>query len=170
MQIRDQRGCSALHYAANISSQVKDEIIHLMVDTLRQTGTHTHRHTVTNRSLCIKFTSWWYVGFVFIVSEILMQTFSICTSLTQAVQAVCCSKLCTPALMLRSCLWFSITLSCFKWKNTNIHSLTSNRTTKWQSKFLASQENNRCWCLFNIPECEVCFYFTQRKINLLKLL
>ncbi|XP_069388880.1 mitogen-activated protein kinase kinase kinase 19 isoform X2 [Paralichthys olivaceus] len=37
LQVRDQSGCSALHYAASINSPLKEEIIHMMVEALRHT-------------------------------------------------------------------------------------------------------------------------------------
>ncbi|CAB1450096.1 unnamed protein product [Pleuronectes platessa] len=40
LQVRDQSGCSALHYAASIHSPLKEEIIHMMVESLRHTEKH----------------------------------------------------------------------------------------------------------------------------------
>ncbi|XP_034429375.1 mitogen-activated protein kinase kinase kinase 19 isoform X2 [Hippoglossus hippoglossus] len=37
LQARDQSGCSALHYAASIHSPLKEEIIHMMVESLHHT-------------------------------------------------------------------------------------------------------------------------------------
>ncbi|KAI3356492.1 hypothetical protein L3Q82_017699, partial [Scortum barcoo] len=37
LQVRDHSGCSAAHYAANISSPLKEEIIHMMVEALSHT-------------------------------------------------------------------------------------------------------------------------------------
>ncbi|KAK5861402.1 hypothetical protein PBY51_022802 [Eleginops maclovinus] len=37
LRVRDHSGCSALHYAANISSPLKEEIIHMMVEALSRT-------------------------------------------------------------------------------------------------------------------------------------
>ncbi|XP_037645055.1 uncharacterized protein map3k19 isoform X2 [Sebastes umbrosus] len=37
LQVRDHNGCSALHYAANINSPLKEEIIHMMVEALSHT-------------------------------------------------------------------------------------------------------------------------------------
>ncbi|XP_062257868.1 serine/threonine-protein kinase PRP4 homolog isoform X2 [Platichthys flesus] len=37
LQVRDQSGCSALHYAASIHSPLKEEIIHMMVESLHHT-------------------------------------------------------------------------------------------------------------------------------------
>lgn len=45
LQVRDHSGCSALHYAVNINSPLKEEILHMMVEALRDTGIHTHTHT-----------------------------------------------------------------------------------------------------------------------------
>lgn len=44
LRVRDHSGCSAPHYAANINSPLKEEIIHMMVETLSHAGTHMHTH------------------------------------------------------------------------------------------------------------------------------
>lgn len=42
LQARDHGGCSAIHYAANINSPLKEEIIHMMAEALSHTGAHIH--------------------------------------------------------------------------------------------------------------------------------
>lgn len=44
LRVRDHSGRSAPHYAANINSPLREEIIHMMFEALSHTGTHSLKH------------------------------------------------------------------------------------------------------------------------------
>ena len=44
LRVRDHSGCSAIHYAVNISSALKEEIIHMMVEALSHAGKHSQTY------------------------------------------------------------------------------------------------------------------------------